>query len=81
MVINPELIIITSQYTPEQIWEGDKTTLDAIRRRTLLVRMSHDDPTARQPVLPDGSVGSVGSFCVEQPYENGYRAYITYEKH
>lgn len=80
MVINPEIIVITSQYTPEQIWEGDNTTLDAIRRRTLLVMMTHDGPTGRQPVLPDGPVGPVGPVCVQQPYENGYRTYITYEK-
>lgn len=83
MVINPELVIVTSQYTPEQIWEGDTTTLDAIRRRVMLISMTHPLPSSA-PVLPDDGVGSgsgsVNSFCVEQPYENGYRCHITYEK-
>lgn len=87
MMINPEIVVITSQYTPEQIWEGDSTTLSAIRRRCSLISFDLD-PTAMGPVssvLPygavgSGSVGSNESFCVEQPYENGYRCHITYEK-
>lgn len=80
MVINPELVIVTSQYTPEQIWEGDTTTLDAIRRRVMLISMTSLFPDGRQPVLPDDPVGKKeNSFHVQQPYENGYRCHITYE--
>lgn len=91
MVINPEIVVITSQYTPEQIWEGDNTTLDAIRRRVALINMNvceaniPDGAGAVSTVLPYSPVGNgnVGkeSFCVESSeYSNGYRTHITYEK-
>lgn len=70
MVINPEIVIITSQYTPEQIWEGDKETQTAIRRRTALVSL----------VLPDESCGSgSGSVSTEHNTSFGYKCHITYE--
>lgn len=88
MVINPELIIITSQYTPEQIWEGDQTTISAMQRRLAIVCAQARDTKGSQreepvsAVLPDRLVGSwlpSAPFCVGT-YENGYRSYTTYER-
>lgn len=47
-MINPELVIITSQYSIEQIWE-DKETRDAISRRCDDVSV----PSLSQLVLPE----------------------------
>lgn len=91
MVINPELVIITSQYTPEQIWEGDKTTLEAMRRRLSFVNMeSQHGPTDSEQhspvssVLPYRAVGpwAIGPLDshVEGAYQNGYKAIIRYEQ-
>lgn len=67
--INPELVIITSQFTPEQIWEGDKETLSAIQRRVVLVSL----------VLPDENVGAVDHFSTEHRSDFGYKCHTTYE--
>lgn len=91
-MINPEIVIITSQYTPEQIWEGDETTLSAIRRRCVLIMLEQRDPNEvvqTDPndavpvsiVLPDRHVGTWDRRDISNPtsYVNGYRSYTTYE--
>lgn len=48
-MIRPEKIIITSNYTPEEIWDDDKTT-DPINRRFKMVPYF---PGYKGPLIPD----------------------------
>lgn len=66
MVINPELVIITSQYTPAQIWDDDSETLSAIQRRVVPVSL----------VLPDGVVGSLDKNTTVDAFPQGIITYV-----
>jgi len=50
--IRPLVVIITSNYTPEEIWEDDEATAAAVRRRCEFVHFSGDHPYRPSEVKP-----------------------------